>query len=284
MRRARSGRCGFRAGQDQVWGINFRRNIQAQDRVRLPHAAAARRPDAARARARSRSAATLVGLAGSRRKSARNSTIKPAGVATLNDRPRGRAPDRQRRLGPRRPRPQGRHRLRFDGRRHAVHRLRPGRGRRGAGQPHALQPLPPREARVLPRGPGPLRLRRRRQHGRQPRAAAAHPSPRWSSSAGKDRCRRRQHRSTSSRAAASRAVSARGRSAPCRLRQDAGGIADSDCRSPTSPAVRAAPRPPEARSSVGAIYTRRSHATTSAGRRQPGRRHQTGCWHRSRRT
>ena len=35
--------------------------------------------------------------------------------------------------------------------RHGEHRLRPGRGRRRAGEPHALRPVLPREAAVLPR-------------------------------------------------------------------------------------------------------------------------------------
>ena len=47
-----------------------------------------------------------------------------------------------------------------DGRPHLQHRLRAGRGRRAAGEPDALQPVLPREARLLPREPGPLHLRR----------------------------------------------------------------------------------------------------------------------------
>ena len=46
---------------------------------------------------------------------------------------------------------------------HREHRLRAGRDRRAAGQPDALQPVPAREARVLPRGPRPVRLRPRRR-------------------------------------------------------------------------------------------------------------------------
>ena len=46
-------------------------------------------------------------------------------------------------------------------RRHDQHRLRPGRGRRPAGQPRSLQPVLPREAAVLPR-------ERRLLLGRQP--------------------------------------------------------------------------------------------------------------------
>ena len=41
-----------------------------------------------------------------------------------------------------------------DRRPHLQHRLRAGRSRRAAGQPHALQPVLSREARVLPREPG----------------------------------------------------------------------------------------------------------------------------------
>ena len=49
-------------------------------------------------------------------------------------------------------------------RRHALHRLRAGGRRRGAGEPHPLQPLRVREAGVLPRRPRAVRLRRRPQH------------------------------------------------------------------------------------------------------------------------
>ena len=48
-----------------------------------------------------------------------------------------------------------------DRRSHLQHRLRAGGGGRAAGQPDPLQPVLSREARVLPRGAGDLRLRRR---------------------------------------------------------------------------------------------------------------------------
>ena len=54
------------------------------------------------------------------------------------------------------------------------HRLRPGRSRRAAGQPHPLQPVLPREARLLPRRRRHVRLRRpgqRRARRRQRRHA-----------------------------------------------------------------------------------------------------------------
>ena len=58
-----------------------------------------------------------------------------------------------------------------DGRFHRQHRLRAGRNRRAAGQPHALQPVLPGEARLLPRGARHVRLRARRRGG----AAAGSP-------------------------------------------------------------------------------------------------------------
>ena len=48
---------------------------------------------------------------------------------------------------------------------HLQHRLRAGRGRRAAGQPDALQPVLPGEARFLSREPGTVRLRRRSAGG-----------------------------------------------------------------------------------------------------------------------
>ena len=66
------------------------------------------------------------------------------------------------------------------------HRLRAGRGRRAAGEPHALQPLLPREARVLPRGARHLRLRprwRRRRRRRPPATRAARARRRCSTAA-----------------------------------------------------------------------------------------------------
>ena len=47
-----------------------------------------------------------------------------------------------------------------DRRLHRQHRLRAGGGRRAAGEPHALQPVLPGEARLLPRRAGDVRVRR----------------------------------------------------------------------------------------------------------------------------
>ena len=95
----------------------------------------------------------------------------PAGVAAVrgqavrhrrpDDQPGRLAPDRERdRLGRR-----GRHQVRgdpgADRRLHRQPRLRAGGGRRAADQPDPLQPLLPREARVLPGEPGDVPLRRR---------------------------------------------------------------------------------------------------------------------------
>ena len=61
-----------------------------------------------------------------------------------------------------------------DRRPHREHRLRAGRGGRTAGQPHPLQPVLPREARLLPRGRRHVRIRRTRQRraGRRQRRHA----------------------------------------------------------------------------------------------------------------
>ena len=61
-----------------------------------------------------------------------------------------------------------------DRRLHRQHRLRAGGGRRAAGEPDAVQPVLPGEARVLPRGARHLRLRRAAASpARQPAPAAA---------------------------------------------------------------------------------------------------------------
>ena len=98
----------------------------------------------------------------------RNLELKPYALGKMTHRSPDESADHER---------QGRrHRRRREVRRHREphrrphrqHRLRAGRDRRAAGQPDALQPVPAREARVLPRGPRPVRLRPRRR-----RAAAA---------------------------------------------------------------------------------------------------------------
>src|SRR5574339_627470 len=59
----------------------------------------------------------------------------------------------------------------LDARPHGEHGLRAGRGRRRADQPHPLQPVLPRKARLLPGERGDLRVREPRL--RRPARAAA---------------------------------------------------------------------------------------------------------------
>ena len=68
----------------------------------------------------------------------------------------------------RRSRRQDRSRHQSRPRRHLADRLLAGRSRRAAGEPHALQPLLSREARVLPREPGRVSDRPARRLHRQP--------------------------------------------------------------------------------------------------------------------
>ena len=82
-----------------------------------------------------------------------------------------------------------------DRRLHRQHRLRAGRGRRAADQPHPLQPVLPRKARFLPRERRALRLRRRQQlqcGPQRPAAALLQPADRAQCRPGRaDRRRRR---------------------------------------------------------------------------------------------
>ena len=87
------------------------------------------------------------------------SPARPAGV----ERPRRRI----------RARREVRHHRESRRRLHLQHRLRAGGGRRTAGEPDPLQPVLPREARLLPRGPRHLRLRARRRVGRPGRRRRA---------------------------------------------------------------------------------------------------------------
>ena len=89
------------------------------------------------------------------------------------DRRQRRAARHQRGRRQRRARRQVRRDPEPDCRLHLQHRLRPGGGGRAAGEPDALQPLLPREAGLLPRGAGHLRLR---ATGRGP-AAPRRPAP-----------------------------------------------------------------------------------------------------------
>ena len=155
----------FRPGAEQLWGVQLGRHVSwKNERTYL-------------------NPVPISGGPGEFRVSGRGHSDGPRGA--------GGQPDvrdealRHRRAGQRHRQrhPQRRHRRRRHRRQvrrhrepdrglHLQHRLRAGRGGRAAGQPHALQPLLPREARLLPRGPGHLRLRarrvlRRRRRGRR---------------------------------------------------------------------------------------------------------------------
>ena len=107
------------------------------------------------------SGGTLVGL--DLPPASRNLELKPYAISRVDDRSPAHARRRQR-LRPRRRRRRQVRRHREPHRRlHRQHRLRAGRDRRAAGQPHALQPVLSREARLLPRGARRLRLRARRR-------------------------------------------------------------------------------------------------------------------------
>ena len=162
----------YTSGADQVWGIQFRRSIRHKNEwtywTPVPQNMAG--PQALN---RVSSYGTLVGL-----------DLPPAGPQPRDQAVRARqdvdrSPDQSADLE----RPRRRHRRRRQVRRHREphrrphrqHRLRAGRDRRAAGQPDALQPVPAGEARVLPRGPRPVRLRARRRVAAAaiPAAAAA---------------------------------------------------------------------------------------------------------------
>ena len=147
----------YTSGPDQVWGIQFRRSIRHKNEwtywTPVPQNMAG--PQALN---RVSAYGTVVGL--DLPPAGRNLEIKPYALGKMTtDRLDEPADDeRPRRRGRRRPEVR-RHRQphrRPDG----EHRLRAGRDRRAAGQPDALQPVPAREARVLPRRPRPVRLRR----------------------------------------------------------------------------------------------------------------------------
>ena len=87
-----------------------------------------------------------------------------------DERSRGHAEDLERAGRRRRGRSEVRPHAEPDGRLHLQHRFRAGRGRRAAGQSHAVQPVLPGEARVLPRESGDVRLWRRRRPAPGPAA------------------------------------------------------------------------------------------------------------------
>ena len=148
----------YRPGATQVWGLNIRRTIRWKNE--FVYLSPVPRTQGVRGILKLSSAGTLVGLEAPPK--VLNLDIKPYALgAAKADRAvdptlRGRS-GRRRRRGR-----EVRHHARADGGLHLSHRLRAGRRRRPAGQPHALQPVLPREARVLPGGPGHLRVWRRR--------------------------------------------------------------------------------------------------------------------------
>ena len=122
-----------------------------QERIRLHHADEAARGGSSRSSARRRPRR----WSGSRcRRPAMNLEIKPYAISRLTTDLLA-SPAAAQRLRPgRRPRREVRHHQEPDRRLHLQHRLRAGRGRRGAGEPDAVQPAVPGEARVLPRRAG----------------------------------------------------------------------------------------------------------------------------------
>ena len=156
----------YRPGRAQIWGFNARRDqpLEERDRRTSTRDAGARR--ASRGIMQVSLAATLVGLEAP--PGSKNLEIKPYAISNLTT-DRTATPRISNDLGRRRRRRREvRHHAEPDGRLHLQHRLRAGRGRRAAGQPHALQPVLPGEARVLPREPGDVRLRRRRRPAARP--------------------------------------------------------------------------------------------------------------------
>ena len=117
-------------------------------------------------------APTLVGLEAP--PGSKNLEIKPYVVVEPDQRSHAAPPIVERPRRRCRARREIRHHAEPDGRLHLQHRLRPGRSRRAAGQPHAVQPVLPGEARVLSREPGHVRVRRRRD---QRDAAGASDTP-----------------------------------------------------------------------------------------------------------
>ena len=153
----------YTSGPDQVWGIQFRRSIRHKNEwtywTPVPQNMAG--PQALN---RVSSYGTVVGL--DLPPAGRNLELKPYALGKMTTDRIANPPTAQRQRRRRRRRREVRRHREPDRRPHREHRLRAGRDRRAAGQPDALQPVPAREARVLPRGPRPVRLRpRRRRRG-----------------------------------------------------------------------------------------------------------------------
>ena len=140
---SRSRRCATRPASDQTWGFNVLRNIRhkneqvylAADPARLRHLPRVAGGEAHRARP----AAAARHQADSVR--ARVRRTRTSRAAARPGRQQGRRRRRRQVGNPAEPHagPDGQH------------RLRAGRSRRGAGEPHALRPVLPGEAAVLPR-------------------------------------------------------------------------------------------------------------------------------------
>ena len=158
----------YKPGADQTWGVNVRRIVQWKnetsyltrvpaflglrglDRVVARRADGRHRgdrpPDGISKSNRMRSGASAP-IAMRNRPSRTNATARPASTSKKDHQERHPRPDLQ-------------------------HRLRAGRRRHPAGEPHALQPVLSRAPRFLPGGTGHLRVRRRlgdcRRDRRQP--------------------------------------------------------------------------------------------------------------------
>ena len=163
----------YRAGREQTWGINLRRTIRGKNEY--AYIAPIRPEWGVGGFFRASAAATLVGLevppAG------KNLEIKPYAISRLTTDLMVTPAGAQRRRARRRPRRQVRRHQEPDRRLHLQHRLRAGRGRRSAGEPHALQPAVSREARVLPGRAGHLHLRHVRRRATGCRGSGASDAP-----------------------------------------------------------------------------------------------------------
>ncbi len=164
----------YRPGRAQIWGFNVQReNLWKNEISTLIPAPAAL---GSRGVMQFSLAPTLVGLEAP--PGSKNLDIKPylASNVTTDRTATPAVSERGRRRC--RARREVRDHAEPDRRFHLQHRFRPGRSRRAAGEPHALQPVLSGEARVLPREPGDVRLRRRL------RPAAPPATRRFSSTAG----------------------------------------------------------------------------------------------------
>ncbi len=149
----------YMSGENQVWGIQFRRSIRHKNEwdywTPVP-----------RQTGRSIGAQPRLGLRhrGGARPAGREQQHRAEALRArqADDRPRPRPACLERGRRAVRRRLQVRRHRQPHGRRDGEHRLRAGGDRRAAGQPHALQPVPAGEARLLPRGARHVRFRARR--------------------------------------------------------------------------------------------------------------------------